>query len=380
MLVLLILAPLFDTPPEAGALIEMSFAGGHGTLAGLSDVFADHGVGELLDVGLGLATIGMVAGVVIGTLLVNYAVKSPIISVARQNPTSPSEDLDIDHHTPSPDDPPMDESRGMSQLTAAAVFIGVSIAVGIVVLEALRWATNELGSTIFDQFPLFPFTIIGGVIVQLCAVRFDFEWAVNRRAVEGIGGLSVDGIIICAIGTLSLGALADNLPLLIIMAIGSIAWSVFLALVVGRASFAKDWFEHSIAEFGESQGNVATGFMLVDMVDPARTDQRHHSLRIPSTSHPAIDRRWVRHCTRSADHRRLGIDPVHDRHGDHLRRVSHLGNQTARRCGATFGCMKSKRQTSDDDRPHTGDGIDLMDSRLQTPTFSKRLCRPTIIG
>jgi ESS family glutamate:Na+ symporter len=270
LLVLLILAPFFDTPPEAGALIEMSFAGGHGTLAGLSDVFADHGVGELLDVGLGLATIGMVAGVVIGTLLVNYAVKSPTIAVARQNPTSPSEDLDIDHHTPSPDDPPMDESRGMSQLTAAAVFLGVSIAVGIAVLEALRWATNALGSTIFDQFPLFPFTIIGGVIVQLCAVRFDFEWAVNRRAVEGIGGLSVDGIIICAIGTLSLGVLADNLPLLIIMAVGSIAWSVFLALVIGPRVFAKDWFEHSIAEFGESQGNVATGFMLVDMVDPAR--------------------------------------------------------------------------------------------------------------
>ncbi|HEY7119106.1 MAG TPA: hypothetical protein VH475_21120, partial [Tepidisphaeraceae bacterium] len=116
----------------------------------------------------------------------------------------------------------------------------------------------------------FPFTIIGGVIVQLCAVRFDFEWAVNRRAVEGIGGISVDGIIICAIGTLSLGALADNIPLLLILSVGSVAWSTFLVLVVGKRIFARDWFEHSIAEFGESQGNVATGFMLVDMVDPAR--------------------------------------------------------------------------------------------------------------
>jgi ESS family glutamate:Na+ symporter len=270
ILVLLVLSPLFDTDPEAGALIEMSFAGGHGTLAGLSGVLDEHGVGELLDVGLGLATIGMVTGVVIGTLLVNYAVKSPNIPVARQNHTSPSEDLDIDHHMPSPDDPPMDESKGMSQLTAAAVFLGVSIAIGIAILEFLRWATNVVDSTIFDKFPLFPFTIIGGVIVTLCATRFNFEWAVNRRAVEGLGGMSVDGIIICAIGTLSLGALADNLEVLIILALGSVAWSVFLALVIGPRIFAKDWFEHSVAEFGESQGNVATGFMLVDMVDPAR--------------------------------------------------------------------------------------------------------------
>jgi ESS family glutamate:Na+ symporter len=270
ILVLIVLRPLFDTPPEAGALIEMSFAGGHGTLAGLSGVLDEHRVGDLLDVGLGLATIGMVTGVVIGTMLVNYAVKSPSIPIARQNPTSPQEDLDIDHHTPAPDDPPMDESKGMQQLTAAAVFLGVSIALGIAILEALRWITNELGSTIFDQFPLFPFTIIGGVIVQLFAVRFDFEWAVNRRAVEGLGGMSVDGIIICAIGTLSLGALADNIAPLLILAIGSVAWSVFLVLVIGKRIFARDWFEHSVAEFGESQGNVATGFMLVDMVDPAR--------------------------------------------------------------------------------------------------------------
>ena len=43
-----------------------------------------------------------------------------------------------------------------------------------------------------------------------------------------------------------------------------------VALVIGRRVFARNWFEHSMAEFGESQGNIATGFVMVDMVDPAR--------------------------------------------------------------------------------------------------------------
>ena len=47
-------------------------------------------------------------------------------------------------------------------------------------------------------------------------------------------------------------------------------WSVFLTLVIGRRVFPQNWFEHSLAEFGESQGNVATGFVMVDMVDPSR--------------------------------------------------------------------------------------------------------------
>ena len=41
-------------------------------------------------------------------------------------------------------------------------------------------------------------------------------------------------------------------------------------MVIGRRVFPRNWFEHSLAEFGESQGNVATGFVMVDMVDPAR--------------------------------------------------------------------------------------------------------------
>src|SRR5690606_2017044 len=80
----------------------------------------------------------------------------------------------------------------------------------------------------------------------------------------------VDGIVLCAIGTLSLSALGGYIGPLVALAIVSVAWSVFLTLVIGRRIFPRDWFEHSLAEFGESQGNVATGFVMVDMVDPAR--------------------------------------------------------------------------------------------------------------
>jgi Na+/glutamate symporter len=135
-----LLGPAFGFSDKGGALIELSFAGGHGTLAGLGPVFEEYGAGELVEVGLGLATIGLVTGVVIG----------------------------------------------------------------IVLLELFRWIFGLFGSDFFERFPLFPFTIIGGVLVQLAAVRSGFGWAVNRRAVEGLGGLSIDGIVICAIGTLSL--------------------------------------------------------------------------------------------------------------------------------------------------------------------------------
>jgi ESS family glutamate:Na+ symporter len=270
VLALLVLGPVFGFTDKAGALIEMAFAGGHGTLAGLTPVLVAYGAEDLLEVGLGLATIGMVTGIIIGTMLVNYAVSSPTISIARHERTSDTEDLDIDHHLPKPDDVPMDEWNGMTQVTAAAVMIGVSIVTGIVLHEIFRRVFLMMGSDFFDKFPLFPFTILGGVLVQFAAVRYKFEWAVNRRAVEGLGGLSIDGIVVCAIGTLSVGALGAHIGPLVILAVGSVAWSVFVTLVIGPRVFPRNWFEHSLAEFGESQGNVATGFVMVDMVDPAR--------------------------------------------------------------------------------------------------------------
>jgi glutamate:Na+ symporter, ESS family len=270
ILALFVLGPVFGFTDKSGALIELSFAGGHGTLAGLTPVLVAYGAEDLLEVGLGLATIGMVTGIITGTMLVNYAVNSPNISIARHERTSDKEDLDIDHHQPKPDDVPMDEWNGMTQVTAATVMIGVSIIAGVVLHEIFRRVFLMMGSDFFEKFPLFPFTIVGGVLVQLLAVRYKFEWAVNRRAVEGLGGLSVDGIVICAIGTLSLGALSANLGPLVILAVASVGWSVFVAMVIGPRVFPRNWFEHSLAEFGESQGNVATGFVMVDMVDPAR--------------------------------------------------------------------------------------------------------------
>lgn len=80
------------------------------------------------------------------------------------------------------------------------LFLGVTIAVAIALLELFRWAFHLAGSDFFEFFPLFPFTFPAAVLVQLCAKRYNFEWAVNRRAVEGLGGIAIDGVVICASG------------------------------------------------------------------------------------------------------------------------------------------------------------------------------------
>src|SRR5262245_12019700 len=67
--------------------------------------------------------------------------------------------------------------------------------------------------------------------------------------------------------------LGAHLGPLVILAIGSVAWSVFVTMVIGPRVLSRNWFEHSLAEFRESQGNVATGFVCTSshtMRDTAR--------------------------------------------------------------------------------------------------------------
>ena len=97
------------------------------------------------------------------------------------------------------------------------------------------------------------------------------EELVERRTVNDITTLALDILIAAAIGTMSLAALGANIPSLVILTAIAFGWSVVGMLWLGPRIHRVNWFEHAIADYGQSQGNVATGFVLADMADPARS-------------------------------------------------------------------------------------------------------------
>jgi len=268
--VALLLTPVFGLSPAAGGLLEMSFAGGHGTIAGMGEILVNVGAPEVVDIGLGLATISMVTGIVAGTMIVSWGMRSPKVQVLRQTPFAESEGTDLTSPHIAPVDEPDDEAVGVNATTAAFMYISVAIALAIVLLEALRWVANAFGSDVFDHFPLFPFTVIGGFVVQALLTRFKLEHTANKKAVDGISGFALDMLIVAAIGTMSLATIGSNIPAVVVFTVLGVGWSVFGMLVLGPRIHRRNWFEHSLADFGQSQGNVATGFVLADMADPKR--------------------------------------------------------------------------------------------------------------
>jgi ESS family glutamate:Na+ symporter len=273
LVVVLVLTPVFGLTDLAGSIIELSFAGGHGTIAGMGPLLEEAGAPEVVDLGLGLATISMITGILGGSLLVRYALSKDSIPVARTTVPTDAEDLDLHAVRVAPVDaapvePPDTTDIGISPVTAAFMFIGLAIAVAIGILELLRWVVGALGSDVFENFPLFPFTVIGGYAVQAVMTRFGRAHLVDRASVSGIAVLALDFLIAAAIGSMSLATLGANIPALVILTVVAVVWSVVVVLLLAPRIHSANWFEHGMADFGQSQGNVATGFVLADMADP----------------------------------------------------------------------------------------------------------------
>ncbi|MBZ5488852.1 sodium:glutamate symporter [Halomonas aquamarina] len=276
-LALLVLAPLFNMNPMVGALIEIGFEGGHGTAAGMADTFADLGFEEGADLALGLATVGIVSGVLIGTLMINIAARRGLITPSKES--DDPDDLMREDERPSTDEfsefkKDLTHEAGTTDplslhigLVGIAILLGWLILSGLQWVEQMTWARND-GLEILAHVPLFPIAMIGGVIVQLVITRFGLEHHVSTRTMARIAGTALDFTIVAALATLSLTTLGDYFLPFLLLSVAGIAWGLFVLVVIAPRVIPENWFERGIGDFGQSMGVTVTGLLLMRMADP----------------------------------------------------------------------------------------------------------------
>ena len=73
LLTLFVLTPLLGMPSISAALLEVSFEGGHGTVAGMAPVFEDLDFETGKQIATGLATASLVTALIVGIILINWA-------------------------------------------------------------------------------------------------------------------------------------------------------------------------------------------------------------------------------------------------------------------------------------------------------------------
>lgn len=274
---LLILGPVFGVNPIAASLIEIGFEGGHGTAGGMADTLNELGFTDGADLAVGLATVGIVSGIVIGTALANWGRRQGHIDTVSRRVIEPEEipDLNVVAETPE-----LRQRRArllrnllVDPLSINFGIVGMAIAIGWLILEALKWVEaatwgGEGGFAVFQFVPLFPLALIGGIITQSILNRLGLGALVIRPMVQNIAGVALDVVVISAIASISLRVIGGNLGVFLILSIVGVTWNVLIFLWWAPRIFPSFWFEKGIGDLGQSMGVTATGILLLRMVDP----------------------------------------------------------------------------------------------------------------
>ncbi len=274
LLTITVLTPVFGLPSIAACLIEVAFEGGHGTAAGMAPTFIELGFEAGPDLSLALATVGIVSGVVAGTWLINWGRRTGRVQIMR-------EPMVVENADSLPEEPvAMKTAREnlfrellIDPLSLNFGFVGLAIAFGWLILEALRllelvtWGRGE-GLRLIPYVPLFPMALIGGIIVQYILTRTSRSYLISRPLIEHVGGLALDVTIVTALATISLSVLGANFAPFIIMSVAGITWNVCVFVFLGPRLLPFYWFERGIGDMGQSMGVTATGLLLLRMVDP----------------------------------------------------------------------------------------------------------------
>lgn len=275
-LVLFVLGSLFHLPDLFGAILPVGFEGGHGTAGGMGPVFTNLGWPAGKDFALASATGGIVSAILVGMGLINWAIRKGYV-VEKQ---APNENLKQEDWSGSI---PVDQRKACGHLTVSSdvieslslhlVIVAVAILIGLGFKSLLIWTEEQVPLLarhhLLGSFPLFPLCMIGGLLIQLFATRFDPADHIDHGLTLRVQNTALDFLVVSAIATIRLEVIAQGWLPLVILILAGILWNVFCLLVLARRAFRNDaWFERAIAEMGQSMGVTATGLLLLRVVDP----------------------------------------------------------------------------------------------------------------
>jgi ESS family glutamate:Na+ symporter len=271
-LVLLLIRPLWGLPEIFAGIMPVGFEGGHGTAGGMGPIFDELGFPEMKDFALAAATGGIMGAIIVGMGLVNWAVRKGYVE-KKSPPQYDAEDLTgiiPEGHRPSAGKLTV-SSDVIESLSLHLVFVGAAILLGWLMKQGLLLAASQLpgkGADIFKSFPLFPLCMLGGVMVQWLADRFDKHEHMDHGLMLRIQNCALDFLVVAAIATIRIDVVAQQWLPLVILIFAGIGWNVLCLTVFARRAFKDAWFERGIAEMGQSMGVTATGLLLLRVVDP----------------------------------------------------------------------------------------------------------------
>ncbi|MGE4587998.1 MAG: sodium:glutamate symporter [Acidaminococcaceae bacterium] len=253
-------------PNGWGTMGVFSFWGGHGTASAAGATFDKLGIDGNFGLGMILSTIGLMAAVTVGIVMVNWGIRKGYAAYTKV-PVKGVDDPTLCGVLPKEMQKPIGlaktSSSGINALVFQLSMIMVCILVGSKILAAL-----SLLAPFFGKVPALVHGMLGAAVVRLVMHKLHLTDFVDKGTVSSISGMTLDLVIISAVATIKLSLVTEFLFPIIIYSVVLLAITMWMAIYFCRKLCAHEWFEKACCLFGMASGAVPTGLALVRCVDP----------------------------------------------------------------------------------------------------------------
>ena len=262
----LIMMPYFSNLPFAFALTPVfGFHGGHGTANAAGAALKAAGWADGVSVANTMATAGLLSGIIIGMAIINIGVRRGYAQKVSK-----------------PQDVPQDIREGyvpvgkrtaigkgvtyndaLDPLALQLAFVGIIYGSAKLLSTSLIWV-----HPLMKEIPLFACAMICGALLSFIMKKLNMRDYIDRPTVNRISGVALDYLVCSAISTLSLKVFSLYMVPLIVTILAVIVGNVIVNFYFARKMFDVDWFERAMGSYGLESGVLATGLMLLRVIDP----------------------------------------------------------------------------------------------------------------
>lgn len=258
---------LYDT---FGWELCIGYTGGHGTAGILGNMLSELNIPyweTAQGVAVTMATFGLVGGILIGMVLINWAARNGETAVLKE-PGDIPQDVKVGYERDITKQGSLGrettKSASMDTVTfhAAIIFIGCLIAYGILDLSK-KYSIPGLQSISVWAYGILVMFIIWGIIRKL-----NLDFLIDPNVKGKITGPLTEFAVIGAVASLPLKTVFTYfVPIMVMVVLGFIG-TVGILVFLCKRYIKVDWFEHMIATLGMSTGVFLTGLLLLKICDP----------------------------------------------------------------------------------------------------------------
>ncbi|MCL1973598.1 MAG: sodium:glutamate symporter [Bacteroidetes bacterium] len=253
-----------DLPPGFGAMLPTGFYGGHGTAAAIGSSFAEKGWDDALSLGMTTATVGVIAAILGGLILIKWAARkkhTQFIADFKDLPPELRSGL-----------VPEEKRDSLGSATTSSISIE-TFTFHLALIFVVAFGGYMFSLWIKGMYPKVDLPVFScSFLVALIFKQF-LNWGKASRYIcpvctNRLGSTFTDFLVAFGVASIKLGVVVKYAAPLGVMLLLGIAVVLFNAFYLGFKMMKTYWFEKSIFCWGWWTGTMAMGIALLRIVDP----------------------------------------------------------------------------------------------------------------